>query len=223
MAGLDRQSLRAIALVAGVAIVAAAIMSGSYEISAERIRQNQRERLLEGLHEVLDPAVHDNDLLQDRIFVTNPDLLGTPDPVEVFLASRDGTPVAAVFAPVAPRGYNGPIRLLVGIYADGTVSGVRVTEHRETPGLADQIDIEKSDWITGFDGKSLSSPPVTGWSVVSEGGEFDAFTSATVTPRAIVRAVRDTLIYFQQNEAELFSRLSATDATAETLVPGATQ
>ena len=223
MAGLDRQGYRAIALVAGVAIVAAAIMSGSYEISAERIRQNQRERILEALHEVVDPAAHDNDLVQDQIFVTDPDLLGTPDPVEVFLASRDGAPVAAIFASVAPRGYNGPIRLLVGVNADGTVSGVRVTEHRETPGLADQIDFDKSDWITTFDGRSLSSPPVTAWSVVSEGGEFDAFTSATVTPRAIVRAVRDTLIYFEQNEAELFSQLPVTNATAEPRTPGATQ
>ena len=204
MAGLDRQGYRAIVLVAGVAVAAAAIMSGSYEISAERIRQNQRQRIMDALHEVLDPAAHDNDLMQDQFFVTDPDLLGTLDPVEVFLASRDGVPVAAIFAAVAPRGYNGPINLLIGINENGTVSGVRVTEHRETPGLADQIDIDKSDWITIFDGRSLSSPPVTAWSVVSEGGEFDAFTSATVTPRAVVRAVRDTLIYFEQNEAGLF-------------------
>lgn len=215
MAGLDREGLRAVMLVAGVAIVAAAIMSASYEVSAERIRQNQRERLLRTLHEVLDPASHDNDLTQDQLTVIDSDLLGSPDPVDVFLASRDGEPVAAIFATVAPRGYNGPIRLLVGVSAAGSVTGVRVTEHRETPGLADQIDIEKSAWITGFDGRSLSDPPLASWRVVSEGGEFDAFTSATVTPRAVVRAVRDTLIYFQQNEEQLFSNLPVSNAASD--------
>ena len=223
MAGLDRHSFRAIALVAGVAVVAAALMSGSHEISAERIRLNQRERLLQALHEVLDPAAHDNDLLRDQVLVMDPDLLGKPDPVEVFLASRGGVPVAAIFAPVAPRGYNGPIDLLVGISANGTITGVRVTGHRETPGLGDKIDIDKSDWIAGFDGKSLSMPTLTGWNVVSDGGEFDAFTSATVTPRAVVRAVRDTLIYFEQNRGALFSQLAAAGAPADTGASGVAQ
>jgi len=223
MAEPDRQSFRAIVLVAGVAVVAAAIMSGSYEISAERILENQRERLLQALDEVLGSETYDNDLMRDRIFVTDPDLLGSPDPVEVYLASRDGLPVAAIFASVAPRGFNGAIELLIGISATGTVSGVRVTDHRETPGLGDRIEIDKSSWITSFDGRSLSAPPATEWSVTKDGGQFDAFTSATVTPRAVVRAVRDTLIYFQQNEEALFSQLPATNAIEDAGVPGVVQ
>ena len=207
MAGPERESVRAIALVAGVAAVAAAIMSVSHEISVERIAENQRQRLLQALQEVLGGTAHDNDLMRDRVFAMDVDLLGSPQPVEVYLASRDGVPVAAVFAPVAPRGFNGPISLLVGIDAGGTVTGVRVTGHRETPGLGDRVEIDKSAWITGFDGRGLSDPPLSGWSVVRDGGEFDAFTGATVTPRAVVRAVRDTLIFFQQNKDGLFSQL----------------
>ena len=214
MADRDRQGPRAILAVAAVAVCAAGLISGSHEISAGRIERNVAERLMRSLHEVLDPSLYDNDLVSSQVQVTDPDLLGTTDPVRVFLATRGGEPAAAIFASVAPRGYNGAIHLLVGVDASGTVQGVRVTDHRETPGLGDQIEIAISGWITGFDGTSLSDPPLPQWAVTADGGRFDAFTGATVTPRAVVRAVRDTLVYFEEHKAELFERAAAAEADA---------
>ena len=211
MADSEAQGLRAILLVAAVAVCAAGLISVSHEISAGRIERNVAERLTRSLHEVVDPSLYDNDPVHAQVWATDPDLLGTPDPVQVFLATRDGEPAAAIFAAVAPRGYNGPINLLVGVDAAGVIQGVRVTGHRETPGLGDQIEISISDWITAFDGTSLSDPPLPQWAVAADGGRFDAFTGATVTPRAVVQAVRDTLRHFDGHQVELFGRVAAAD------------
>lgn len=197
--------LPAVLSVAAIATVAAFLVTGSYELSHERIEANRQERLLQSLHEVLDSSSYDNDLTASRISVVDAELLGTAEPVDVYRATRNGQPVAAIFASVAPRGYNGPIDLLIGISADMTVTSVRVTNHRETPGLGDAIDLGKSSWILGFDGASLSAPELADWSVQADGGEFDSITGATVSPRAVVKSVRDTLIYFERNREALFS------------------
>ena len=212
MAGPSQRTLRAIASIMAIAVGAAVLVTGSYEISHERIEENRRARLLRTLHQVLDPASHDNELTQSRRAVRDLELLGSSDPVDVFIATREGRPIAALFSSVAPRGYSGPIHLLIGIADDGTVTGVRVTSHRETPGLGDVIEIEKSDWILGFDGTSLSSPPLDGWAVSPDHGLFDAITGATITPRAVVDGVKNTLLYFQQHKDELFSEASGSDA-----------
>src|SRR5690606_27069458 len=127
----------------------------------------------------------------------------------------------------APNGYGGAIRLLVGIREDGTVAGVRVIDHRETPGLGDGIEIEKSDWMTDFEGRSLGDPPVQRWRVKKDGGEFDQFTGATITPRAVVTAVRNALIYFRTHRQALFElpgdtapALEAPAAGAPASIPG---
>ncbi len=212
MASPKQQTLRAIASVTAIAVTAAVLVTGSYEISHERIEENRQARLLRTLHQVLDPASHDNELTQNRRTVRDPELLGSSDPVDVFIATRAGRPVAALFSSVAPRGYSGPIHLLVGIADDGTVTGVRVTSHSETAGLGDPIEIEKSDWILGFDGTSLSSPPLDGWAVSRDDGLFDAITGATITPRAVVDGVRNTLLYFQRHHDELFSEPSGSSS-----------
>ncbi len=204
MAALEPGVIRPIASIGTIAVIAALLVSGSYELSRDRIEANRQERLLRTLHELIDPSLYDNDLVASRIAVLDSELLGSADPVDVFLARRNGRPVAALFASVAPRGYNGPIRLLVGIHADGTVAGVRVTEHNETPGLGDAIELDRSDWIIAFDGKSLRSPALASWAVATDGGAFEAITGATVTPRAVVRSVRDTLVYFERNRDALF-------------------
>ena len=134
--------------------------------------------------------------------------LGTQQAVPVYRAFRNGEPVAALLTPVAPNGYSGEIRLLVGIYADGRVAGVRVLGHKETPGLGDAIEIERSDWITSFAGRSLGNPPLEDWKVKRDGGVFDQFTGATITPRAVVQAVRKTLLYFERHRDELFQKTS---------------
>lgn len=209
------QTIRAIASISVISIVAAVLVTGSYEISYERIEENRRARLLNTLHEVLDPASHDNDLTKTRLTVRDPELLGATKPVDVFIATRSNQPVAAIFSSIAPRGYNGPIALLVAISADGSVSGVRVTDHNETPGLGDAVEIEKTDWVLGFEGTTLTSPAAADWTVGQDGGSFDAITGATVTPRAVVNGVRRTLLYFERHKEELFSAAATMGSTDE--------
>jgi electron transport complex protein RnfG len=130
--------------------------------------------------------------------------------VDVFVASEHGTPVATIFASIAPNGYNASIRLLIGVTPDGAISGVRVVSHRETPGLGDRIDTAKSNWILQFDRKTLQVPALPGWAVdKDEGGEFDTLTGATVTSRAVVNAVKNTLLYFDAHRDELFTNAAA--------------
>ena len=124
----------------------------------------------------------------------------------VYRARRDGAPVALVLTAVAPDGSSGPIELLVGVNADGTVAGVRVLAHRETPGLGDPIEASRSDWVLAFAGRSLGDPPPAGWTVRRDGGAFDQFTGATITPRAVVHAVRRVLEYVGANQEALYAR-----------------
>jgi len=190
------------------AIIGTTLVSFTHEATKERIATNQRMALLRSLHNVIQPDEHDNDIFTDIVMVTNPTLLGSADPVPVYRARKQGKPVAAVIAAVAPGGYNGSIYLLVGIYHDATLAGVRVVRHIETPGLGDLIDEQKSDWILGFREKSLQNTQKAGWKVKRDGGEFDQFTGATITPRAVVKAVYNSLIYFKQNRELLFSTVS---------------
>ena len=114
-------------------------------------------------------------------------------------------PVAVVLALIAPDGYGGPIKLLVGINADGSLAGVRVVNHHETPGLGDAIDTRRSNWILGFTGRSLGDPSPAQWAVRKDGGVFDQFTGATITPRAVVKAVKRALVYFEAHRDTLFA------------------
>jgi electron transport complex protein RnfG len=220
MAGDDGNPIGTVLLVGAVAAGAAFIVSLSHDFSKDRIAANERARLLESLNSVLDPALHDRDLQTVRLTATDPDLLGDDEPVDVFVALDGTQAVATVFASVAPHGYNAPIRLLIGISPDATVTGVRAVRHRETPGLGDRIEIAKSNWIRQFDAKSLQMPPLAAWSIVEEEkGAFDALTGATVTSRAVVNAVKGTLLYFEQHRDELYASarqtLQATDAATE--------
>ncbi len=192
-------------LLALFAVAGAGLVALTHALTRERVLANERAVLERALHEVMPPEAHDNDLLADRIEVVSPELLGTRDPVPVHRARRGGRPVGVVLTPVAPDGYNGRIRLIVGIYADGTVSGVRVLSHQETPGLGDGIEAGKSGWILGFTGRSLGDPPLERWRVRRDGGDFDQLTGATITPRAVVKAVRNALIYFRDHRDELFA------------------
>jgi len=194
-------------VVTAIAAGSAALVTGSWELSKDRIAANQRARLLESLSSVLDPALIGRDLDPVLIDAQDPDLLGSEGPVDVFVPVDGTTPLAVIFASVAPDGYNAPINLLIGIsVATGEVTGVRAVFHRETPGLGDQMDIAKSDWILQFDGRSLSNPDITGWAVTQDEGMFDSITGATVTARAVVRAVHDTLRYFERHREEILAR-----------------
>ena len=185
------------------AVIGAALVGVSYEATAERIAQNHREMLMAQLDAVLPPGEYDNVLLNDHIDILAPASLGGQT-MRVYRARRQGKPVAVVFSPVIARGYTGHIELLVGIYSDGRLSGVRVLSHMETPGLGDKIDVEKSPWILGFAGKSLDSPPEDKWKVRRDGGVFDQFTGATITPRGVVEAVKNALLFYRSRGKALF-------------------
>jgi len=212
----DRRGIAgAMASAAGVLAVFAAVGVGlvalTEDATRDRIDANERAFLLRTLNDVLPSDRYDNDLFNDTVEVTDPDLLGTREPVTVYRAFRDGRPAAVILTPVAPDGYSGAIRLLVGIDIDGRVTGVRATAHRETPGLGDAIDADRSGWVLRFEGRSLGDPPLSRWAVRRDGGDFDQFTGATVTPRAVVKAVRNALLYFDAHRESLFARTSQAD------------
>ena len=200
----DGGVLRTLFLVGLIAVAAGLLVERSYDFSKDRIIANEHASRLHALNSVLDPAVVDADLNPVQISASDP-LLGSRAPVDVFIAIDGGRPVAAIFATIAPDGYNAPIDLLIGLSVDEQITGVRVVAHRETPGLGDGIDIEKSDWVRQFDGRSLRDPPFELWAVDKDEGAFDSLTGATVTPRAVVKAVKNTLLYFTSHKEELFA------------------
>ena len=146
----------------------------------------------------------DNDILADTTLIGDPELLRMEGGTRVYRARKEGVPVAAAFRIVAPDGYAGDIELMMGVSAQGAITGVRVINHHETPGLGDEIEAQRSDWILGFAGKSLANPRESGWRVKRDGGEFDQFTGATITPRAVVGAVQRGLKFFQRHREQVF-------------------
>lgn len=184
-------------------VIGTGLVAFTYEQTADRIAANEREALLNKLHALVPPESIDNDLIADRITVASQDRLGGRD-ISVYRARKKGMPVALVLAPIVPDGYSGPIKLLVAVRFDGTLGGVRVVSHKETPGLGDKVEEERSDWILDFNKKSLGDPPLSKWYVKRDGGVFDQFTGATVTPRSIVKAVKNTLLYVKEQRDILY-------------------
>lgn len=175
-------------------------------LSKPKIAANEEKSLLGKLNQVISADRYNNDLYRDVIDVNDKRVTGNRDAVAVYRARQGRVPVAAVIAAVAPDGYSGEIELLVAVNANGKLSGVRVVKHRETPGLGDKIDIKRDDWIKQFKGMSLNKPAAKAWAVKKDGGQFDQFTGATITPRAVVKAVHNTLEYFQENRDSIFAR-----------------
>jgi len=202
---LIKRMLHAAILLTFFAVLSGGLVAVSFQMTYQQIKANERAYLLRTLNVLIPKQQYDNDLFTDIREVQNEALLGTDEPVMVYRARQAGQPVAAVLTPVAPDGYNGRIRLLVGINYEGVLVGVRVLSHQETPGLGDNIDMRRSKWILGFDRRSLIHPDESGWKVKRDGGIFDQFTGATITPRAVVKAVHNTLLFFQQYRDEIFA------------------
>jgi Na+-translocating ferredoxin:NAD+ oxidoreductase subunit G len=191
------------------AAVLTALLALVASLTHERIAANEQAWIKQRLDALVAPDSHDNDLLADSIAVTAPDLLGSAQPVRIYRARRGGAPVAAVIRPIAPDGYRGPIELLVAIGRDGRLIGVQVIRHEETPGLGDAFESRDVHWLDRFRGRSLIDPPTQRWTVRRDGGDFDAFTGATITPRAIVKAVRNALEYYERNAQRIFDQPAA--------------
>ncbi len=186
------------------AVVGTTLVALTESATGDAIVANERRVLLRNLSVLLPANRFDNDIAADTLQLPVSELLGTAETSTAYRARFAGEPVAVIFNSVAPNGYNGRIHLLVGVYVDGSLAGVRVVKHAETPGLGDGIEIRKAPWITIFDGKSLDNPDAAGWRVVRDGGQFDQLTGATITPRAIVAAVRNTLLYYRRNADMIF-------------------
>jgi electron transport complex protein RnfG len=190
--------------VGGVGLVAM-----THELTDARIAENQREAMLSKLKAIIPEGRMSNDPLRDAIVVSDQDLLGAPS-TEVYRVRDQGEPVALILKPIVPDGYAGPIKLLVSVLPDGSLGGVRVIEHHETPGLGDKIEERKDDWIIEqFNGRSLGEPPLEQWTVKRDGGAFDQFTGATITPRSVVKAVKDTLLFVERHGDALYERPAA--------------
>jgi electron transport complex protein RnfG len=196
--------IRSSILLGFIALLGTALLAGVNELTHERILEQEKRRVLQQLNAIVPTTLYNNDLLEDIIEVKDEVSFRHPAPVTVYRARMDDQPVAVMMIVTAPDGYNGDIRLLAGIDAGGTVLGVRVVSHRETPGLGDPIEVDKSDWILGFANKSLRNPETGGWAVKRDGGQFDQFTGATISPRAVVRTIHNTLLYFETNRQMLF-------------------
>ncbi len=201
---IRNMSISAIIL-AAFAFSGTLILAYTEQITRPIIESEQKHFLLRSLNILIPEQQRDNDIFHDVIYVTDPTLLGSKKTIAIYRARKDNKPVAAIIHSIAPNGYSGKIHLLIAIYNNGKLAGVRVTKHTETPGLGDGIVTRKSDWILGFAGKSLDNTSATEWAVKKDGGVFDEFTGATITPRAVVNAVQNTLLYFKQNRDSLFT------------------
>ncbi len=198
-------SLKAALALGGIALAAVALLAFTERATRARIAEARAAAEQRALTIVLPAGRYDNAPLADRIEVEAPRWLGSDRPLQVWRARLAGQPAALVFEAEAADGYAGSIRLRIGVEADGRISGVRVTEHRETPGLGDAIEAGRSDWITRFDGRALGDPAADAWKVRRDGGAFDQFAGATLTPRAVVGAVRRALQYAELHGEALYA------------------
>lgn len=205
MKELNRSMLRA-AIVLGIfAIVATALVAFTNSATRQRIDDAKREYTLRKLHELIPAEMHDNELDQNTLGIRD-ELLDKRNEVTAYRAEKNQQIEAVILQSVAPDGYSGRIMLLIGIDKTGKLIGVRATEHKETPGLGDAIDTNKSDWIHRFRGKSLQAPDEKHWRVRRDNGEFDQITSATITSRAVVKATYNALRYFEQHQETLLKK-----------------
>lgn len=188
------------------AVVTAGLIAVTNYVTVDKIADNIVTAQLAAFTEILPAHYFDNDLYNSKIELKADVLLGSEKSSNAYVAHLNGEFSAIIFETVAPGGYSGDLFLLVAIDKSGTVTGTRIISHKETPGLGDKVDIKKSNWVTSFDNTSFNTLAPERWKVKKDGGDFDQFTGATITPRAVVNAVKNTLIYFEENKTLLLSK-----------------
>ena len=199
------------------AALAAALIAWTWNTTKADIERSVRAAEARQLLEIFPANTHNNSLIDDRFpLKANTPLLELRGDRSGYTVRLNDEVVGIILPATARDGYSGDIELIVGIAADGTVAGTRVVSHKETPGLGDGIDTRKSPWMLSFNGRSLISPSQPDWGVKKDGGAFDQFTGATVTPRAVVAAVRRTLEYQALHRAQLFELDVAENPAVET-------
>ncbi len=188
-----------------IAAICTALVALTYRLTAERIVANEQAWLERSLQPALSGLFYDSGVTESKIIIPPPHELPGSETAIIYRVYAEDAPVAALFIVSARDGYAGPIRVLAGIDTMGVVTGVHVLEHRETPGLGDRVESTKSDWVKQFNGRSLLDPEPTGWAIKGDGGQFDQLTGASVTPRAIIKAIKETLLYFEAHSEEIFA------------------
>lgn len=204
----DQSVIKTGMTLAAIAAVCTALVAATYQLTEDRIAANEKALLEQSLQPALAGVVYDSGVSESRLVLQSPHGLPGSGAAIIYRVFAEEKAVAALFAVTARDGFSGPIRVLVGVGVDGSVTGIRILEHRETPGLGDKIDAAKSDWVLQFDGHSIGEPIITGWAIKGDGGEFDQLTGASITPRAVITAIRDTLIYFDAHREEIFLAVS---------------
>ena len=190
------------------ALIGTALLAITYQLTHEPIARSEENEKLKLVTQIAPAETYDNDIIKDTAQLAADKLLGNDDTTIAYLGRLKGQPAIAVLQVIAPDGYSGKISLIISIRSDGQgngkIGGVRVISHKETPGLGDYIEIARSKWIAGFDGTSLDNPKEADWKVKKDGGAFDYMAGATITPRAVVKAVHKALQYFAQHRDEMF-------------------
>ena len=188
---------------ASFAIGGVLLLAGIQYATSERIANNERAALLREINALVPVERYDNKPTEDVIELNDADSHSSTT-MRIYRARAKNQPVAAIYLITTKQGYSGTIKLAVAVNADQSLAGVRILNHKETPGLGDRIETEKSDWILQFAGKSLQNPALTQWAVKKDGGSFDQFTGATITPRAVVNSVKHLLQWAQEHQEQVF-------------------
>ena len=181
------------------------LVAVTHYLTKDQIKQQEQAQLLSVLNQVIPHDLHDNELFSSCTLVQAEEL-GTEQAMPAYIAKLNGEPSAIAIEAIAPDGYNGAIKVIVGMKVDGTILGTRVLSHQETPGLGDKIDLRVSDWILSFTGKQVTDSNLDRWKVRKDGGDFDQFTGATITPRAVVKSVKQAVQYVNQNNQALLAQ-----------------
>ena len=195
-------------LLAAFAIICTAAVATVNQLTKPVIAKQEQMALIKTINQLIPEDAYDNDIFASCFITSDDTYLGKGQTQQVFVAKKGNKPVALMLETSTFKGYAGEIKLAIGIFEDGRVAGVRVLRHTETPGLGDKIQTNKSDWIYSFNNKSYQQAQETRWEVKKNGGDIDAFTGATITPRAVTHAVKDALIYFAKNKQQLFDQVA---------------
>lgn len=209
---LVKHATKTAATLTAFAFVGTALLAYIFAITRAPIEASEAEAKLSLFKQIMPQENFDNDILKDTVLIAPDPLLGNQAPSHANIARRNQQVAGVILEAIAHDGYSGDIKLLIAYRADGAISGVRVLAHKETPGLGDYIDIAHDDWIKIFDNESLAQTPAQQWQVKKDGGKFDYMAGATITPRAVVKAVYKATQYFEQNKQTLFAAPAATDA-----------
>ncbi|MEW5903436.1 MAG: electron transport complex subunit RsxG [Pseudomonadota bacterium] len=205
MKRIVRSTLQTALNLAFFAILGTAILSATYYLTHAAIVHSEQQEKLKLITQIVPTELFDNDIIQDTLPIAADPLLGTTETTTAYRARLKGVPSTVVLEAIAPDGYSGKIALVLAVRSNGQLAGVRVVAHKETPGLGDYIELGKSPWIKGFDDKSRTEYSAEDWQVQKDGGKFSYMTGATITPRAVIKAVHHALQYFDAHRDELFA------------------